>query len=80
MADNLKPCKAGAVPDIEGLEFTSARDAIGYAAAAGGTAIYLGEKTLVVDPRDAERLMAARVCFAYLHEHQGRIVTVPVNG
>jgi len=59
-------------------------EAIQYADAAGGRAILLGGKPVVVATADAERLETARVEFAYLCDHElpdgsHRIVTVPVN-
>jgi hypothetical protein len=65
---------------IQGAEFPSAREAIRHARASWrGKAILLGGKNLVVRPEDADRLAAAGVAFAYLCEHRGRVVTVPVN-
>jgi hypothetical protein len=58
---------------------TSAREAVSRAAATGGEAIILDGRKLVVSPEDAEKLEIAGVYFAYLCEHRGRIMTVPVN-
>lgn len=62
----------------------SMSDAIQWADAAGGRAILLGGKTVVVATTDAERLEMARVDFAYLCDHEmpdgsHRIVSIPVN-
>jgi hypothetical protein len=58
---------------------TSAREAVSRAAATGGEAILLDGQRLVVSPEDAEKLEIAGVCFAYLCDHRGQIMTVPVN-
>ena len=65
--------------DFESLEFASADEAIHFAAANRPVAIRLESRILVVRQQDAERLAAAGVEFAYLHDHAGRVVTVPVN-
>ncbi len=59
--------------------FATARAAIAHARDAGGTAILLDAQHLVVPQQEAERLQAVGVSFAYLFEHGGRIMTVPVN-
>jgi hypothetical protein len=61
------------------LEFATAVEAVRYAAANRPVAIRLDGKNLVVRQDDADRLAAAGVEFAYLHDHEGRIVTVAVN-
>lgn len=61
------------------LEFATAAEAIRFAKANRPVAIRLEGKNLVVRQEDADRLEATGVAFAYLHEHEGRIVTVPVN-
>lgn len=67
--------------DFEGIEFPTADEAIQHTNASGlGVAITVSGKNLVVSEATAQRLEVARVQFAYLHEHQERIVTVPVNG
>ncbi len=65
---------------VNGIPFATAHQAIQHARAAGRKAIRLGDQTLVVRGEDADRLESAGVYFAYLSEHQGRVVTVPVNG
>jgi len=65
--------------DFESLEFATAGEAIRFAAANRPVAIRLDGKNLVVRRQDADRLEADGVEFAYLHDHEGRIVTVPVN-
>ena len=64
---------------FDSLEFATAGEAIRFAAANRPVAIRLEGKNLVVRQEDADRLAAAGVEFAYLHDHEGRIVTVPVN-
>ncbi len=63
--------------DFESLEFATANEAIRFAAANRPVAIRLEGRNLVVCQDDADRLAAAGVTFAYLHDHEGR--TVPVN-
>ena len=69
--------------EYEAIKFRSAHEAIQWTEAAGGTAILLdGPK--VVTRAEAERLGAAGVEFAYLHDWQrpdgmNVIVTVPIN-
>ncbi len=65
--------------EIDFAEFPTARDAIAHAHAAGGRAIRVGSRTYVVSVEDAQWLEGFGTAFAYLHEVQGRIVTVPVN-
>ncbi len=66
--------------EFEAVEFPSAHEAIQYSFAAGqGEAILLRGKNLVVSHRDAGRLAAAGVSFAYLCDDGGRIMTAPVN-
>jgi hypothetical protein len=62
------------------IEFSSARMAIDHVRKAGsGVAIRL-TGILVISAEDAHRLEASGTEFAYLHERQGRIIAVPVNG
>ena len=65
--------------DVKFLEFPSAREAVQHAAANGGKAIRMGGRNLVASEPDAQFLAALGIEFAYLCEHKGRIVTVPVN-
>ena len=70
---------------INALDFQTADDAIQHTYASGeGVAIRLIGEPLVVLQEDADRLDAAGVEFAYLHDHEMpdgsyRIVIVPVN-
>ena len=70
--------------EYQAIEFETAHEAIQWTEASGkGVAILLnGPK--VVEQQDVDRLAAAGVEFAYLHDHEmpdgsHRIVTVPVN-
>jgi alpha-D-ribose 1-methylphosphonate 5-triphosphate diphosphatase PhnM len=65
--------------ELEVTEFPTAREAVEHARRHGGRAIRLGGRNLVVRDQDAEWLATARVEFAYLCDHHGQIVTVPVN-
>ncbi|MCC6680501.1 MAG: hypothetical protein IT445_06320 [Phycisphaeraceae bacterium] len=66
--------------EIKATEFPNAHEAIQYTDASGrGEAVYVDGLYLVVEQREADRLQAAGVEFAYLHDHKGRIVTIPVN-
>ena len=66
--------------EFEALEFDTASEAIQYAQAAGkGEAILLNGRNLLVTWEVAERLASEGVDFAYLCDHKGRIVTIPVN-
>ena len=72
--------KQRATITFEAVEFPSAHEAIQHSfASRQGEAILLGGKNLVVSQQDADRLAAAGVCFAYLCDDAGRIVTVPVH-
>jgi hypothetical protein len=64
---------------FEAIEFSTVHEAIQHSEAAGGEAIRLHGKNLVVSQQGAERLAAAGVSFAWLGDHDGQIVTVPVN-
>ena len=71
--------------NIHAIECESNSDALQWADASGhGEAILLDGKPMVVPQTDCDRLQAAGVEFAYLHNHEMpdgsyRIVTVPVN-
>ena len=64
---------------VPGAEYPTAREAIQAALAQRPVAILLEGRNLVVAKAEAERMEAAGVRFAYLSEHNGRVVTVPVN-
>ena len=72
--------------EFTAIEFDSADEAIQhtYADPRDGVAVLLGGKHYVMQKTEAERLAAAGVEFAYLHDYDlpdGRniIMTVPVN-
>ena len=71
--------------EIKAIEYDNADEAIQHMDAAGwGEAITVGGKYLVVEQAEADRLAAAGIEFAYLHDHEmpdgeHRIITVPVN-
>jgi len=70
---------------VQGQEHPSAHEAIQDCDASGwDAAIMVGGKYVCVREAEAERLAAAGVEFAYLHDHAmpdgtHRIMTVPVN-
>ena len=71
---------------FEAIEFDNAHEAIQhyYASGYGDDVILLGGKYYLVKRAEAERIEAAGIEFAYVHDHEmpdgeHRIVTVPVN-
>ncbi len=65
-------------------EFDSANEAIQHANAAGGEAVLVYGRHMVVDSATLDMLYAARVEFAHLCDHQmpdgtHRIITVPID-
>jgi hypothetical protein len=66
--------------DLKVLEFPSAIEAVQHATKNGGKAIRMAGRNLVASEQDAQFLATLGSEFAYLCEHNGRIVTVPVNG
>lgn len=65
---------------FQAKEFQTAHGAIEYAEAAGGCAIRMGGKNLVMKEVDANRLAAEGAMFAYLIDQDGEIITIPANG
>jgi len=70
--------------EIRGIEFKSSIDAAEHATIEGGVAILVEGRRLVVSRAEADRLGAAGVEFAYIHNHRMpdgtyRIVHVPIN-
>jgi hypothetical protein len=70
--------------EYEAIEFEAAHEAIQWTEASGKGVAILLDGPKVVEQNDVDRLAAARVEFAYLHDHEmpdgsHRIVTVPVN-
>ena len=64
---------------IKAIEFKTAHEAMSHAAAEGGEAILINGNRMVVSEDTAGRLEEAKVEFAYLCDHKGRIVTILVN-
>jgi hypothetical protein len=64
---------------IHAIEFETEDEAMQHAAAIGWDAVLLEGKPLAVSEADTDRMAAAGTEFAYLCDHKGRIVTVPVN-
>jgi hypothetical protein len=65
---------------INGEEYPSAGEALqGLDADGWEKAITIGGKYLATTAAEVERLAAAKVPFAILHDLHGRLVTVPVN-
>ena len=65
---------------MKALRFETADEAFQHTAAAGGEPILLGGEWLVVSQKDADRLAAEGVEFAYLVESEDfRLMTIPVN-
>lgn len=72
--------------EFEAIEFETAGEAIQhyYASGYGDDVIALAGKYYLTRKAESERIAAAGVEFAYLHDHEmpdgtHRIVTVPVN-
>jgi hypothetical protein len=65
---------------IRATEHPSAHEALQHMEVSGDDhAILVGGKYLTVTKAEAERIAAAGVEFAYLVDHHGKIVTIPVN-
>jgi len=71
--------------EFEAIEFKTAHEAIQWTEAGEcGAAVLLDGRNYVMDRREAGRVAAAGVEFAYLHDHEmpdgeHRLVTVPIN-
>jgi translation initiation factor 2B subunit (eIF-2B alpha/beta/delta family) len=65
--------------NIRVTNLKTAREAITHTAARDMAAVLLNSKPAAVSRKDAERLETAGVSFAYLCDHKGKVVTVPVN-
>lgn len=65
--------------EFKAIEFPTAHEAIQHANAAGGEAVLIHGRHMVVDSATLDMLHAAGTEFAYLCDHDGRIVTVPVG-
>jgi hypothetical protein len=65
---------------IRATEHRSAHEAIQHLAVSGDDhAVLVGNKYLTLKQAEVERIAAAGIEFAYLFDHHGRIMTVPVN-
>lgn len=65
---------------IKAEQFNTAGEAMQHANAGGGEAVLVcGAGNLVTTEAECVRMAAAGVEFAYLCDHNGQIVTVPVN-
>lgn len=70
--------------EFRAIEFETADEAIQWTDADGRGVAILLDGPKVVEQEDVDRIAAAGVEFAYLHDHEmpdgtHRIVTVPVN-
>lgn len=65
--------------NIRAVEYPTAREAIRNAEGKDEVAIRVEGRTLVVSQVTADNLATRRVSFAYLCDHKGRVMTVPVN-
>jgi len=65
---------------IRATEHPSTHEAIQHLEVSGDDhAILVGNKYLTLKQAEVERIAAAGVEFAYLIDHQGKIMTIPVN-
>jgi hypothetical protein len=60
-------------------EFATMQEALEHAAATGWVAIRWEGKNRVVRQESADRLQAEGIEFAFITDHKGQIVLVPVN-
>lgn len=66
--------------EFTGIEFSNDAEAVRFADRdAGEFAVSMAGGSYVLTKAEADRLEMKGVEFAYLFDHQGRIVTVPVN-
>ena len=69
-------------PDItiRGTRHRSRHEAIQHLSVSGDDhAVSVGEMYLTITKAEAERLEASGIPFAYLVDHHGKIMTIPVN-
>ena len=65
---------------IRATEHRNAHEALQYLDVSGDDhAILVGDKCLTAKQVEVDRLAAARIEFAYLVNHHGKIMTIPVN-
>jgi len=65
--------------DIRVTRFATARQAVASAKARKMTAVHVNGRPAIVSGKDAERWEAAGLNFAYLCDHNGTLVTIPVH-
>jgi hypothetical protein len=66
--------------NFRATEHPSAHEAIQHLEVSGDDhAIFVGGKHLTVSKAEAERIASARIEFAYLVDHLGKIVTIPAG-
>jgi hypothetical protein len=65
---------------IRATDHRNAHEALQHLDVSGDDqAILVGNKYLTLKQAEAERIAAAGVAFAYLVDHHGKIMTIPVN-
>ena len=65
---------------IQATEHASTHDAIQHLSVSGDDhAILVGRKYLTAKRAEVEKIAAAGIEFAYLVDHHGKIMTIPVN-
>jgi len=64
---------------FQATEFRTAHEAIEHAEATEQNAIRMNKKYFTLPETETDRLLEGRVEFAYLCDHNGTIVTIPVN-
>ena len=65
---------------IRATEHASAHEAIQHLACSGDDhAVVVGNKYLTLKQAEVEKLAAAGIELAYLVDHHGKIMTIPVN-
>ena len=65
--------------EFKAIECKTPHEAIELAEASDANAIRMDGRNLVVSQVETDRLMDAGLPFAYLADHNGTIVTIPVN-
>jgi hypothetical protein len=64
---------------IKAVKCTTASNAIQFADASGKSAIMLDSGYFAASQAECDRVAQAGVSFAYLADHEGQIMTVPIN-
>ena len=65
---------------ILAAEFENAREAIRHVNTLGDHAILVGGRYFCAPQAEIDKLKAADIEFAYLVDHNGQTMTIPVNG